>query len=110
MGIERHIEWSVSVAPNAKGGPKLVISANIAALQPGDKPVGVAVTFDPRRADLKAVRKANKNLQKRVIERYAKFNIRREPRPGPTRAEKNAAIRDELLQIIMNNSMTPEVV
>jgi hypothetical protein len=68
------IEWTTSVAPDARGGPRWAISGNLKPLKPGDKPVGASRNF--RMTGARKVYFAVKmaRIQQEIIERYRHYN------------------------------------
>lgn len=88
------IQWSVNLAANARTGPKWSIAANIDPVSGSEKPIGVSVTFDYARSDLKAVRKALVNLQKRAVAAWREHNKASQVSPVPAAPDLASMLRD----------------
>ena len=93
--IVARIEWSVNVAPHAKGGPRWCIAANLPPLKDGDKPIGEAGHF--RMAGARAVYVAAKTqrIQKNIVARYRLYN----EQGGPVRTKvPRKALEQQLIE------------
>ena len=93
--IISRIEWSVTVAARASGGPRWSIAANLPPMKEGDKPVGEAENF--RMAGARAVYVAAKTqrIQKNIVARYRLYN----EQGGPVRTKvPRKALEKQLIE------------
>ena len=72
--IISRIEWSVNVAPHAKGGPRWCIVANLPPLKDGDLPVGEAEHFRMAGARTVYVAAKTQRIQANIVARYRLYN------------------------------------
>lgn len=99
------IEWSHNVPLNARdksGQPiaRVQLAGNVDPLQPGDRPVGDAILFDPTNATKDDMARLKKKLTSRIVARYHKYNspkAKAAPKPSVVRAAVREALVSDIL-------------